>query len=100
MGKAIKEARSEVEKCAWAMDYYADNGKVFTTDEVAFRYVYSYELTYITYSRMYRTVACLLCNLQAVVKPSDNWGMLLWAIGEDALRQRPYFAGIALLQVE
>ena len=34
MGKAIKEARSEVEKCAWIMDYFADNGKVFTTDEV------------------------------------------------------------------
>ncbi len=34
MGMAIKEARSEVEKCAWVMDYFADNGKVFTTDEV------------------------------------------------------------------
>ena len=34
MGKAIKEARSEVEKCAWVMDYYADNGRVFITDEV------------------------------------------------------------------
>ena len=34
MGKAIKEARSEVEKCAWVMDYYADNGKIFTNDEV------------------------------------------------------------------
>ena len=34
MGKAIKEARSEVEKCAWIMDYFADNGKVFITDEV------------------------------------------------------------------
>ncbi|PWU80604.1 MAG: succinate-semialdehyde dehydrogenase [Candidatus Nitrosopolaris wilkensis] len=34
MGKAIKEARSEIEKCAWAMEYFADNGKIFTTDEV------------------------------------------------------------------
>ena len=34
MGKAIKEARSEVEKCAWVMDYFADNGKMFITDEV------------------------------------------------------------------
>ncbi|PWU80059.1 MAG: succinate-semialdehyde dehydrogenase, partial [Candidatus Nitrosopolaris wilkensis] len=34
MGKAIKEARSEVEKCAWAMEYFADNGKIFITDEV------------------------------------------------------------------
>jgi acyl-CoA reductase-like NAD-dependent aldehyde dehydrogenase len=34
MGKAIKEARSEVEKCSWVMEYYADNGKVLTTDEV------------------------------------------------------------------
>ena len=34
MGKAIKESRSEVEKCALVMEYYADNGKTFTTDEV------------------------------------------------------------------
>jgi acyl-CoA reductase-like NAD-dependent aldehyde dehydrogenase len=34
MGKAINEARAEVEKCAWVMDYFADNGKVFITDEV------------------------------------------------------------------
>ncbi len=34
MGKAIKEARSEVEKCAWVMEYYADNGRVFVTDDV------------------------------------------------------------------
>ena len=34
MGKAIKESRSEVEKCAWAIEYYADNGKIFSTAEV------------------------------------------------------------------
>jgi len=34
MGKAIKEARSEVDKCAWVMEYYADNGKAFTNDEI------------------------------------------------------------------
>jgi acyl-CoA reductase-like NAD-dependent aldehyde dehydrogenase len=34
MGKAIKEARSEIEKCAWVIEYYADNGQIFSTDEV------------------------------------------------------------------
>jgi acyl-CoA reductase-like NAD-dependent aldehyde dehydrogenase len=34
MGKAIKEARAEVEKCALAMEYFADNGKIFLTDEL------------------------------------------------------------------
>ena len=34
MGKAIKEARSEVEKCAWTIEYYADHGKIFSTGEV------------------------------------------------------------------
>ena len=34
MGKAIKESRSEIEKCAWAIEYFADNGKIFSTDEV------------------------------------------------------------------
>jgi acyl-CoA reductase-like NAD-dependent aldehyde dehydrogenase len=34
MGKAIKEARSEVEKCAWVMEYYADNGKIFVNEEL------------------------------------------------------------------
>jgi acyl-CoA reductase-like NAD-dependent aldehyde dehydrogenase len=34
MGKAIKESRSEVEKCAWTAEYYADHGKIFSNDEV------------------------------------------------------------------
>ena len=34
MGRPIKDARPEVEKCAWVMDYFADNGKIFITDEV------------------------------------------------------------------
>ncbi len=34
MGKAIKESRAEVEKCIWAMEYFADNGKIFLTDEI------------------------------------------------------------------
>lgn len=34
MGKAIKESRSEVEKCAWTIEYFADHGKIFSTSEV------------------------------------------------------------------
>ena len=34
MGRPIKEARAEVDKCAWVMDYFADNGKVFINEEV------------------------------------------------------------------
>ena len=34
MGKAIKESRSEIDKCASTIEYYADNGKIFTSDEV------------------------------------------------------------------
>src|ERR687896_587129 len=33
MGKAIKESRAEVDKCAWTIEYYADNGKNFIHDE-------------------------------------------------------------------
>src|SRR5574339_139544 len=34
MGKTIKESRLEVEKCIWAMKYYADNGKIFAKEEI------------------------------------------------------------------
>ena len=33
MGKAIKDSLSEVEKCAWVMEFYADNGPTFLHDE-------------------------------------------------------------------
>ncbi|TAK23195.1 MAG: NAD-dependent succinate-semialdehyde dehydrogenase [Nitrosarchaeum sp.] len=34
MGKPIKEAISEIEKCAVVMEYYGDNGQIFINDEV------------------------------------------------------------------
>jgi acyl-CoA reductase-like NAD-dependent aldehyde dehydrogenase len=34
MGKTIKEARSEIDKCIWGVEYFADNGGVFLHDEV------------------------------------------------------------------
>jgi succinate-semialdehyde dehydrogenase/glutarate-semialdehyde dehydrogenase/succinyl-CoA reductase len=33
MGKAIRESRAEIDKCAWTIEYYADNGKNFIHDE-------------------------------------------------------------------
>jgi len=33
MGKPLKESVGEVEKCAWAIEYYADNGGSFLHDE-------------------------------------------------------------------
>ncbi len=34
MGKPIKESIGEIEKCAWALEFYADNGDSFLADEV------------------------------------------------------------------
>lgn len=33
MGKVIKESKLEVEKCAWAIEFYADNGHAFLQEE-------------------------------------------------------------------
>ncbi len=34
MGKSIKESRAEIDKCAWAIEYFADNAKLFLAGEV------------------------------------------------------------------
>ncbi|MFB5599672.1 MAG: NAD-dependent succinate-semialdehyde dehydrogenase [Nitrososphaeraceae archaeon] len=33
MGKPIKESRAELDKCAWAIDFYAYNGEIFLNEE-------------------------------------------------------------------
>ena len=34
MGKVLKESIGEVEKCAWALEFYADHGDSFLSDEI------------------------------------------------------------------
>ncbi len=34
MGKVLKEGKSEIEKCTWVCEYYAENGKEFLEDEL------------------------------------------------------------------
>src|ERR671922_1336436 len=34
MGKSIRESRAEIDKCAWTIEYFADNGGLFSKGEV------------------------------------------------------------------
>ena len=34
MGKSIQESRAEIDKCAWTIEYFADNAKLFSAGEV------------------------------------------------------------------
>jgi acyl-CoA reductase-like NAD-dependent aldehyde dehydrogenase len=34
MGKSIRESRAEIDKCAWTIEYFADNGELFAKGEV------------------------------------------------------------------
>jgi succinate-semialdehyde dehydrogenase/glutarate-semialdehyde dehydrogenase/succinyl-CoA reductase len=34
MGKSIKESRAEIDKCAWTIEYFADNAKLFSAGDV------------------------------------------------------------------
>jgi acyl-CoA reductase-like NAD-dependent aldehyde dehydrogenase len=34
MGKSIRESRAEIDKCAWTIEYFADNAKLFSAGEV------------------------------------------------------------------
>jgi acyl-CoA reductase-like NAD-dependent aldehyde dehydrogenase len=59
MGKPIAEARAEVEKCAFACDYFADNAQSFLADEPA---PSDSPASFITYEPLGTVLACMPWN--------------------------------------
>lgn len=107
MGKLINEARAEVDKCAWACDFYAEHGASFLADEVistdAGRSLVAYQplgsvLAVMPWNfplwQVFRFAApALMAGNTAVLKHASNVPQCAQAI-EAVLRQAGFAQGI------
>jgi len=59
MGKLIKESRAEIEKCAWACEYYADAAERFLADE---KFATDASRSYVTYHPIGTVLAVMPWN--------------------------------------